>query len=490
MPEYKKWHKMFKYVELGVHTARASKKKYHHANRFLGILNATPKTSNDFPDLFDNRTVIWRLGYSLLSSAIIIIRSLFYSSPKLQKDCLNKKYDVLFVSHLTNIKHLEDSSDFYFGDIPAACRKNGLKTCTLLVNHCKAKRSDIKKIKSKDTFVLSAYMSPLIEVKIFSKLFLLSFSLPFAGDEKFVRCAKFAQFDHVAMNNVRIHEQVNNVLIKVKPKVLVQTFEGHGWERMNALSAHSQPNRIKVLAYHHAVLFPGPRAIDFVYGNGADPDIILMAGSSTKNLFKEESQYRSNQISILGSVKNVPLNSKPQTKNNKNTCLIVPEGDISEIRLMASFGIETAKIMPQIKFVLRLHPIIKKEDLKKQIPMFKTTPKNFFFSESSLDCDVGDSTWLLYRASSVVLYGISHGLRPIYLNEDESISVNDPIPNSICFRKVVKTPSELTELIEYDLKEYIFKQNSERNEAIGFSSMYFTPLDLKMIVDFVKKIDN
>ena len=42
----------------------------------------------------------------------------------------------------------------------------------------------------------------------------------------------------------------DNIILKIKPKALVHTFEGHGWERMVALSAHQMENPITVFGYH------------------------------------------------------------------------------------------------------------------------------------------------------------------------------------------------------------------------------------------------
>ena len=482
--------KIFQYIVLGVNTAKASHKKYHLANSFLGILNGSPKTSYEFPDLTGSKSILWRLGFTFFTSIAVLLKSFLYWPKAIKKQSLPKKCDVLFVSHLTNVSHLEMSSDFYFGNVSSVCRDNGLKPYTLLINHCKATRKTIKNYKNKDSSILLAYLSPLEELKIFMKLFLASFSLPNLGNRKFFKCASLSQFDHRAIANARIHEQVNTMLLKLNPKVLVQTFEGHGWERMNALSAHSQSKPIKVIGYHHAVLFPGPRAIDFTYGNGADPDIIMMAGKTTQQIFRNESEYKPECIAVLGSVKHVKVNQDLPFKLKYNLCLIIPEGDINEVRIMAEVGIETAKVLPGIKFVLRLHPLITINKIKRYIPKLTSLPKNFFISADPLEKDIESATWLLYRASSVVFYGMSHGLRPVYFNGDKSIKVNDPVPNSITYRKIVDSSSQLADLIKCDISGSALKKNPEKEKSITFANEYYTPLKPSVIVDFVQGMDH
>ena len=479
-------HKLQKYIKLGIETARASQKKQHLANSFLGILNSSPKIAERYPDLIDQRSKLWRLGYSLTTSIVILLRSILYWPSLIKAQERANMCDILLISHLTNISHLKNNEDFYLGNLDTACLSNGLRVHTVLINHCRATRGQVEKYQKTNLTVLSAYLSPVTELKLLLNLVIASFSLPRVGDKQFHKCAKFAQFDHMALANSRIHEQVYNIILKIKPKALVHTFEGHGWERMVALSAHQMENPITVFGYHHAVLFPGPRAIDFIYGNGADPDNVLMGGPITETLFKKESAYPSESISVLGSVKHVPVKTRQRNRNLSKCCLLVPEGDMNEVRLMVDSGIEVAKKLPKIKFILRLHPLLNLEKVIQKIPKIKTAPKNFVTSSHSLENDIKNSEWLLYRASSVVLNGMSYGLRPIYLNTDMSNDVNDPIPNSVLFKKIVTNTNELLDVIENDLNNPVTCSNLQRIEAICFASKYYSPLKPSVIIDIVK----
>jgi len=486
MPQENRRYKLQKYIKLGIETARASQKKQHLANSFLGILNSSPKTAKRYPDLIDQRSELWRLGYSLITSTVILLRSILYWPGLIKAQEQTNMCDILLISHLNNISYLKNNEDFYFGDLDVACLNNGLRVHTVLINHCRATRGQVEKYPKKNLTVLSAYLSPLTELKLFLNLVIASFSLVCVGDKKFHKCAKFAQFDHIALGNSRIHEQVYNIILKLKPKALVQTFEGHGWERMVALSAHQMENPITVFGYHHAVLFPGPRAIDFIYGCGADPDNVLMAGSITETLFKKESAYPSGNISVLGSVKHVPVKTCQRNRTLSKCCLLVPEGDMNEVRLMVNSGIEAAKKLPKIKFILRLHPLLNLVKVTRTIPKIKTAPKNFVISSHSLENDIKNSEWLVYRASSVVLNGMSYGLRPIYLNTDRSNDENDPIPNTILFKKIVNNSGELLHIIESDLNNPVTCSNPQRTEAICFANKYYSPLNPSVIIDIVK----
>lgn len=489
MPQSKREHKLHQYIELGVKVARETQEKLHYANSALGILNASPKTSNNFPDLLMKKSLLWRFVYSFCTAIATILRSVAYWPNRFDRKPFSTHCDILFISHLTNISQLSDTSDFYFGDTDQVCRQNGFKTHTILINHCKAKRKDLNGSKKKSTSVLLPYLSPFEEINIFFKLFMALFSLPKVENSRFMNCVRFSQFDHKAIGNARINKQVQAVLLELKPKLLIQTFEGHGWERMNALFAHSQLSRIKVIGYHHAVLFPGPRTMDFIHGNGSDPDKILMAGLTTKTLFLSESQYNSEDVSVLGSVKNVLGEGDLTTEVKESICLIVPEGDMDEVKIMVKAGIEAAKKLPEVKFLLRLHPLIDEKKIIRFVPSLKDPPVNFLMSTNSLKNDIGSASWLLYRASSVVFYGMANGLRPIYIDLDESAYFNDPVPNSILYKKVVSSVSELVELIKHDISSNLTNLDRDLEKAITFANEYYTTLTPTVIMNLINGSD-
>ncbi len=78
---------------------------------------------------------------------------------------------------------------------------------------------------------------------------------------------------------------------------------------------------------------------------------------------------------MLGSVKHVPVKTRQGNRNLSKCCLLVPEGDMNEVRLMVNSGIEVAKQLPKIKFILRLHPLLNLEKVTRNIPTIKTAPK-------------------------------------------------------------------------------------------------------------------
>jgi hypothetical protein len=64
--------------------------------------------------------------------------------------------------------------------------------------------------------------------------------------------------------------------------------------------------------------------------------------------------------------------------------------------------------------------------LKKQSAVFKALEKNISISDSSLEDDIGNSNYILYRGSSVVIQAVLLGLSPMCFMRDNELSM-DPL---------------------------------------------------------------
>ena len=460
----------------------------HRANPYFNILNLTSKSITSYPDLFMGRTKLWRLFNSFSGACFNIILSLVYwpKAIKLQNSTKGK-IDILIISHLNSKKNISDTEDFYFSNLQANSAKRGYKTHTFLINHCRAGVLESKKLIRKNTNILPAFFSPLVELKHFLKLFIASFSIPKLDEaSSFSKSARFAQFGSTAMGNYRIAKLILRVVEESKPNFILHTFEGHGWERILAAEAHKISGSIKVFGYQHTVLFPGKRALNFQYGRGADPDHIFTIGSTNKNLMEMESEFKN--ISVIGS--NKFKNKGHVKKPNKNRqCLFAPEGVISEVILMAEFALKVARNAKNNKFSMRLHPILKKEKVLRILEQkFGRFESNFSISEESLESDLENSSWVCYRGSTVVLEGISNTLRPIYLDIDGVLDLNDPLPQDLKFRRVASKPEHLVQIINEDSSKKNFN-SLEVSEAKKFVNDYIMRFNPSRLVDYIDSLN-
>ena len=179
-------------------------------------------------------------------------------------------------------------------------------------------------------------------------------TLPSGGtssiNNRFRRLAKAAQFGSRAIGDFRIGRMISEIILTIKPSVIIHTFEGHGWERIVTASAHALPKSAHVIGYQHAVLFPGDKSLYHDHGGGTVPDHIFTTGDTTRDILTEDIKFFQGQISSLGSIKH--RSSPPNIDfRAQGTCLFAPEGTLEEVRIMAQFAIRcrTSKSRPDIR---------------------------------------------------------------------------------------------------------------------------------------------
>ena len=479
------------FIQTGIKIARNVSQAEQLANTALSILNSSPKFLRTLPDLTGQKGYMWRLTYSISSSLAVVLKSLRQGMKKQPAPSSGNGYSVLLVSHYLSPDQLEKSEDFYLGTLEKCLDAAGISNCKVMVNHAKSSNHDHFGNDGR-TYLLAPLLSPFVELSNLSRLIKASLKLPLIDDDpnakRFSRLARIAGFDHRAMANLRIHDQIRQAVISLRPDAIIFTHEGHGWERMIAMTAHQQAWPIKVIGYHHTVLFPGPRAINFNIGQGADPDHLFFAGDITAEIFAKESEYHKSKIGVLGSNKVLREVEHGGKNIKKRLCLIVPEGEMGEVRLMVQAGIHAARALPDIRFVLRLHPVIQR-DLVQSYINGESPPDNFSVSSQSLDEDVASSGWVIYRASSVVLNGMMAGATPIYLNIDQSQHNNDPIPAGCDFRKTADTFDAITEIINNDLRLSVSEKEATEAQAKKFAQSYFVALQPEKLISLLKQQD-
>ncbi|MGU9962174.1 MAG: hypothetical protein ACNYPF_04070 [Candidatus Puniceispirillales bacterium WSBS_2018_MAG_OTU23] len=472
-------------IELSTQLAQQVHELHHRANPFLNILNSTSKSVAQYPDLIGSKSWLWRLAHSVAGAGFTLLRAIRYWPNAI---LLNREYapaDVMIISHLTSASHLANHDDFYVGKMAQNLEDAGYKTTTILINHCGANAVDANTSKRSNTVILPAFKSPFAEFNRIFRMLWASITLPKLDHAvRFSRLARLAQFSSGAIDNLRIGEMLKRIIARARPKAILYTFEGHGWERFMAAFAHQHYPKTHLMGYQHAVMFPGAKAVDNKHGGGADPNHIFTVGNITKDMLVNSSDYDKEMFSVLGSIKSLAVTAT--AFDVTGACLIAPEGTLGEVMLMGSLAIEAARAMPEQAFILRLHPVLNRDIVARELA--KTPfPTNFKLSDAPLEADLTASSWLCYRGSSVAIQGILSGLRPIYLNPDDSVANNDPIPDNIAFRRVADSASTLTAIITADLATPAIGQG-ELTPALKFAHDYVMPFAPDVLIKHLEKL--
>ena len=144
-----------------------------------------------------------------------------------------------------------------------------------------------------------------------------------------------------------------------------------------------------------------------------------------------------------------------------------------------------ARLDPAQTFVLRLHPVINPSDFDSMIAAWPPAPSNFILSTAPLDDDLDAASWICYRGSTVAFQGILAGLRPIYLNPDDSVADNNPVPKTIKFQRCADTPQDLINILHKDQKAPK-EGREELPAALEFTSGYFSAFRPDIAVTHIK----
>ena len=231
-----------------------------------------------------------------------------------------------------------------------------------------------------------------------------------------------------------------------------------------------------MIGYQHAPVVKYQNTIfkDFTYNY--NPDIILTSGSITKNIFNKH--FKNKKILEFGSNK-ISINKKKKLKDKKQlTILVLPEGIESECASLYNFAFNAAQKMRKINFIVRFHPLIDLNLLKKKYPLFKIKNKNIIFSNNSLEKDISKSKFVIYRGTSAVLNCVINHIYPIYLKEGNSLSVN-------ILHTQKKNISEIKSF--KDFKAIIVNENKHKvsNFLIFFSKKYFSKMNFNILKKFI-----
>ena len=274
-------------------------------------------------------------------------------------------------------------------------------------------------------------------------------------------------FDFRSMiSNLRIANQIKELIKIIDPKLVILPFEGHAWERVVIKLLKDNNSKIKIASYQFGVTTPRQHSIFRPLKKQYNPDIILTSGSITLKKFKNK---YSCPVLILGSNKYSKYKKKYIKKFDKNF-LIIPEAFEQETNFLFKFSIECAKKYPEYNFYFRLHPMY-----KFKLPDFSQKPSNFNLSNVSLNDDFKRSNFVLFRGSAAVFEAVSAGLNPIYVNRKNEPSIN-PLHEILDVNFYINNSNQLYKI------QNLYKFDLNLKKIIRYCNQYFEKLNFKSII--------
>lgn len=461
---------------------------FRQGNHILHVVREHPIFTSRYIPIFKYKT--HKFYFFLLKRFFLHLAKLFaqfffiaISIPVRKKTkVFNKKKSSIFFSHFLKDSFINHNKDFYFSSLPdkfCGAKSNSIVFYINSTNHSSEKLNKKFNDDSKNCFALPKLLSLQKETKILLGLLkdgfrLFKDSFHYNGERKKVR--ELAAIESLSTNSrfsIRMFYLAKKIIDKIEPKYLFTTYEGHPWERLVYAAAKLKNKKIKNIGYQHALIFRKQHAIRRNLADQFNPDFILTSGKYGKVKLGKSKILSNEKIINFGSPRtdtNVKL--LKSFNPNKNCVLFLPEGDYGECELMIDLAFELSTYRKNMNYIIRFHPLISVERLEDKFKKLLLLNENVKFSISSLENDLFESNYVIYRGTTAVVKAIEHGLYPIYFSLKNEMSINplhdiniDSIFNKFDFSKIIST----SELIKRSKLKKIQKH------TIGF----FSPLNYK-----------
>jgi len=387
-------------------------------------------------------------------------------------------YDVVIVSHLINEKDFINNVDLYFPDFAQCFKEQNAKCLFLMINHTKTSAQILQEKTTNQVNVFKYILPGKVIftreiwhiINLLRQIIILRFQAIFeSGLNKHVLLGASSLSGLVgALANLRIASQVQDFVREYRPRVILTTFEGHPWEKIVYSKIYDVDRSVTRVGYQHSVVNKDSNSLFQSFGLNSDPDIILTSGLVTQDLFAKYHENRNVDIHMVGSHKS--NKAEGFSKKSNKTCLVIPEGILSECELLFKFSMSCALKFPDVRFIWRLHSLI---SFKQVLHVLKTSidsiPSNIELSNKSLSSDIQSSSFAIYRGSTAIVDAVKQGVVPLYLDREKEISINF-FGQHIYKDFVIKTELDFIKFIRYGKVLNLEK-------FITFSEKYFTPFN-------------
>lgn len=420
---------------------------------------------------------------------------------------LSAPVDVLFISHLLNDADAGKAADFYFGNLPELIRADGRRVVVALIDH--SATSDASRVQRWDgnvslRVVLSGTLDLQGELNLFRRLKRESLRLASLSRREYSGFLKkvFARASLEAMSGgarttLRMSVQVSRLVATIKPKMMIVTYEGHAWERVAFSAAREASAGLQCVGYQHAAIFRLQHGALRRLGPPFDPDLILTAGSVSKEQIENSTKAQGIPVRVLGSNRAFAGSKIGETDGSEtddevdsrsatatgDACLVLPEGIISECLLLFEFSLSCAELMPDMRFIWRLHPLVTPESLMEANPRLRLLPPNVEFSQMALEDDFKRTRHALYRGSTAIVRAASSGVQPIYLAQAGEMSI-DPLYELDAVRAKVVNPIDFQATIQGG---GITAEASRRNQQaiVRYCETFYSPVEPAVILSIL-----
>jgi hypothetical protein len=405
------------------------------------------------------------------------------------------RVDVLLVSHLVSTRADSDAgADFYYGDLASELASRGLTSLVVQHDH---------------VGVTPGYRKPFSAGREVARLVLPRwhrFSEELWNIRRIKRAARNLQ-DELKLEMPRVNviakeaarhalrpptlvalrtqTAVELLCRRFRPRLIVTTWEGHPWERLALHGARKAIPDIRCAAYQHTILLPRSHALRRTLGRQYDPDVVLTVGDVNREILATSPGLSRIPVLTYGSHRRF-AGMPARAADAPTRCLVIPEGLESECVRLCDFAIAAALTMPNLRFVVRMHPVLPFDKLARHHSRFRTLPRNVQVSgELDIIGDFAKCNWAIYRGSSAVTHAVLAGVRPIYLEKPGEMPI-DPLFALTRWRRKVADTESFKQVVEDDLRAAPEERWREWDPARSFCDRYVMPANPQVVADLLQ----
>jgi len=351
------------------------------------------------------------------------------------------------------------STDFYYGTLPQQLEARGIR-CLLLAGDIRGMpdwafaRSVFgrRAIRTMPEQLFIPPWAPLLTAwQQLTTAFVLRRLAAQAREPSFAAVCAVASMDSlrtITLRNTLHYYAARAAVTHLKAQAFVTFYEGQPWEQPAWHGAKVGNPSCVTVGYQHTVLLRHNFALQHPQDDGrvsAQPDVVLCSGPRTHALLAT-SHPRSTLI-VFGTFRPFPAQAAVRSPRPRHrTVLVVPEtGILREAKLLFEFAMRSARVMPDHHFIFRCHPIMPFERLRPHLAGSPEDSTNIEISSTrSMADDCARASVVLYRGSSSVLYAVMHGLKPVYVHQEQA-QHGDPLFEMSMWRESVGSVEELQE---------------------------------------------
>ncbi len=408
----------------------------------------------------------------------------------------SKIFDVVIVSHLVNIDHLEMEDDFYFGRLQTILADGGLSSLALLRNQTghptsglleRARRNgpagrsllpDVASLSEEADFIRRC-------LKARDQLRRVERTAPSLFDRQVARTAGDRVVSGDVVASLRLHGQIESVCRQFRPSVVMTLYEGHAWERCVWHAAKTSLQNVLCVGYQHTTIWRHSYAVKRSLGGDGryDPDLILTVGDFAGDILKRSRDLGNKCVLTLGTHRRKDEASPAAASTSAPTFLVLPEGLESECIHLFDFALACARRLPDVRFIFRTHPVLPFVKIQPRLRGYRGLPVNVEVSHNrAIEDDFARAGYVLYRGSSSVIYGILSGLKPYYVGRPCEMSI-DPLDGLLAWREHVSSVEEFIDRYasHQTRRRGHWNDDGEWQVALEFCKRYVQPLRQEII---------